>query len=694
MTPISRFILLSSTTFLGLLVACDRPASPSLRQSLAAGSERIERTGMVAQTTPAFVADNQRGWAWTGPGAQSFAWHLPSAGGSIEALVVGPAGMRVRMTSKDGTAATDALPAGWNHVSFPLQRSLFARSVEMSLESCSDSGSCGWEEARFRGQKEDGRSRPLNLIFILVDTLRWDAVGAYGSSTKTPAIDRLAREGVLFERAFAQSSWTLPSTASMLTGQLPGDSPGWSTLGQGIPDSSSTLAEIFREAGWNTAAFVANPIVKDATGFGQGFDTYWQAPPGFAGTPAEEVARRAKSWLGVHAEDPFFLYLHLMDPHDPYAPPGRPAQAPVGNPNPSFVGDAPLPDPGTLELWKSLYAQEVEYADRQIGELLDSLTPTQRDRSIVVLTSDHGEEFMEHGYLTHGVTLFDEVIHVPLVIRHPHARKGKRVPELVRLIDLVPTLVELAEVRIPPPAAQRWAGVSLAAAVLSAERPPPLVATGETFGFGPLRWYTYDGTRKVVLFNKGYSLPAQFPALPFAHRWIEEHVPAEAAYLSTAGEPFDEPLNEGATDAIASAHGQASAYVRGKVGGVWIALVGSGTGRVQEVELTLPPSERPRVIPFFWRAADSIRIGQRHLALRVRDDGIMRLAVLPGLTSSDLASITLSGSGRGQRLQKREPPAGASGLFAWYQPEPAPVIIQERTVSDLVFRLRSLGYIR
>ncbi len=340
----------------------------------------------------------------------------------------------------------------------------------------------GWFMPRFLGSLL-APPRP-SVIFILVDTLRADFLGAYGfDGPVSPNLDRLAGESVLFERAFSQAPWTKPSIASLFTSMAP-ETHGVLThdgkFGGGADENATgalsqeatTLAEGFSAAGYSTAAFVANPWMLREHGFAQGFDV-WDQRQGI-GRPvrASVLLGAARKWLDARdREKPYFLYVHLMDVHGPYIAPEADYAAVRDSaglgPDRVLTADeqvqirpylrrAPwVQQEGAdrLRTWRGRYAAGVHAVDRQLGRFLDQLAKDGGlDDTIVVLTADHGEELADHGGWDHGHRLYDHQIRVPLIIRQPGgAGGGRRVQEVVSLIDLMPTL--LLRARISPPAA-------------------------------------------------------------------------------------------------------------------------------------------------------------------------------------------------------------------------------------------------
>jgi hypothetical protein len=226
----------------------------------------------------------------------------------------------------------------------------------------------------------------------------------------------------------------------------------------------ATIATDLRKAGWSTAAFIANPTLHAGNGFAEGFTTFYTTPydPSSITLPGADTARRAPKWLASHRGEPFFLFLLLMDPHDPYTPPDRTRGTTPFDPDykGSFTGDEihslqigklPRPSERDIRHLAALYHDEVRYADSKIGELWNALDADEKERAAVVFTSDHGEEFCEHGGWKHGPALFDEVLRVPLLIRPRAGRPMPAAPAdaLASLLDLLPTIEALAGIPVP-----------------------------------------------------------------------------------------------------------------------------------------------------------------------------------------------------------------------------------------------------
>ena len=308
----------------------------------------------------------------------------------------------------------------------------------------------------------DNAPESPHIVLITVDTLRADRLGAYGSrSTRTPHIDALAREGVLFERAMAPIPVTKPSHFSMFTSLYPRDH-GVMNNRMRLPEELPTLAGVLGEAGYDTAAFTATALLDRESGAGRGFAEFFS--PRQHSRDADRVVPLADGWLRQRSsERPFFLWVHLFDPHMPYEPPPafRPESSPelerrlpVADWEPIAElarengGDLPQ---GALERLMGLYDGEVEHVDRWIGTLREALEDRDwLDRTVVVFTADHGECFENGVFFYHSNCLYEPAVRVPLILRHPgDLPAGERRPDVVESLDLAPTLLALAGLEIP-----------------------------------------------------------------------------------------------------------------------------------------------------------------------------------------------------------------------------------------------------
>lgn len=279
---------------------------------------------------------------------------------------------------------------------------------------------------------QQSRAAPApSLVLISIDTLRADHLSSWSTSSpsSTPAIDRLASHGVAFVRTSTTNPLTLPAHASLMTGQWPPAHGVRDFTGYRLRDDALTLAETLQAQGYRTAAFVSAAVLDSQTGMGQGFEVYDDGFESFLGgdsrvaeRPGAQTLALAKRWLrGIDRSKPFFLWVHLFEPHDPYTP----------------------PEPYRSRYPRSAYAGEVAYADALVGQLLDELRVRQLyDSSLISLLSDHGEGLGEHGESKHGFFVYESTMHVPWIVKFPHNRfAGQRVEEPVSLVDAFPTLL-------------------------------------------------------------------------------------------------------------------------------------------------------------------------------------------------------------------------------------------------------------
>jgi choline-sulfatase len=318
-------------------------------------------------------------------------------------------------------------------------------------------------------------TRP-NVVLVTLDTTRADRMGFLGSTRGlTPALDTLARESLVFTRAYAQAPITPVSHATILTGTFP---PFHHVIDFGIPLPPSVpyLPDLLRQQGYRTAAFVGSlvldPVSGTAPGFDRGFERYdagfHRRLPGQSRYETverrgDEVIARAVAWLGEASRDPFFLWVHLYDPHDPYDPPGdlkaRFATAP--------------------------YDGEIASVDRNAGRLAETLRAGgQLDRTVFIVTADHGESLGDHGEETHGLFLYDATLRVPLLVRLPgRQHAGGRIAARVRLADIAPTVLDALGLALPP-AMQGQSLLSLVGIAKTDDRPVYAETEYPRRGFG------------------------------------------------------------------------------------------------------------------------------------------------------------------------------------------------------------------
>lgn len=317
---------------------------------------------------------------------------------------------------------------------------------------------------------------PANVILISIDSLRPDHLGAYGYARDTsPYIDALATEAVLFEDAVSTSSWTLPAHISLLS-SLPPLAHGVDRGGRRLAEAAPLISEVFQQAGWATVGLVSGPFLDRRFGYDRGWDVYddqtlrWRNPKAsHSGVTSPRFHRRALELLdeALAEESPLFLFLHYWDVHYDYEPP--PPYDTLFDPGyrgtvdgKNFVRNPQIHaemDARDLDHLVALYDGEIRWVDHHLGLLFDAL----RERglyegALIVVTTDHGDEFLEHGRFGHRHNLHDSTLRVPLIIKYPRGWKGgARIKRTVSLLDVAPTL--LAATGLTPPAS--FVGVDL-----------------------------------------------------------------------------------------------------------------------------------------------------------------------------------------------------------------------------------------
>ncbi|HSN87381.1 MAG TPA: sulfatase, partial [Thermoanaerobaculia bacterium] len=382
------------------------------------------------------------------------------------------------------------------------------------------------------------------VLLLSIDTLRPDALSSFGGQEiRTPHLDALAGDSLTFTRAYSTASWTLPAMASVMTGVSPQVHGALHTRSR-VPDGLPTLAETLRRAGYRTSAFVSSTVLGPPANLTQGFDEYRPYPGPWLGrslgatvlrsrlsrfradeTPPPDLTDDVTDWLHEQREAPFFLWVHFFDPHAPYGPPRRYLKDLQGRTR--FEGwdeeairaGTWVPTAAERDRIRQLYLGEVRWVDDAVGRFLGELKRRKLyDDTLVVLVSDHGEEFWEHDSYGHGHTLYDELLHVPLLVKLPRSARSGRIATPVYTASIFSTILEACA--LPPPL-----GYPAAASLLRPAGDRPLHALGlnrfedrQSVRFGRfkyIRWATsgreelYDlqrdpGEKK----NLGVSAPA------------------------------------------------------------------------------------------------------------------------------------------------------------------------------------------
>jgi arylsulfatase A-like enzyme/uncharacterized membrane protein YbhN (UPF0104 family) len=438
-----------------------------------------------------------------------------------------------------------------------------------------------------------------NIILVMVDTLRADHLDCYGATdVKTPNLCQLVQDGGTLLDGYSHASWTKPAAASLLTSLLPSSHQAMSKPSR-VADDIVLVSEALQDHGYTTGGIVSNINLAQSFGFDQGYDEYHYLGPDYLIGAQEsssklilyQIARsvilklrgkslyfadfyqdsevvnaRAFDWLDRNARDRFYLFLHYMDPHDPYFvhPYDGTAVARV-------TGD---PDPAEAQRLRDLYVGEIEYLDRNFGKLLAKLRGLGvYDDTLIVLTADHGEEFYEHGGWWHGLTLYDEQIRVPLLIKWPRGHRelaGDRTDELARLIDVAPTLLARAGAPVPP----GMQGVDLATPYSERHEKDREVFSEEDHE-GNVLWSLRTRNMKLIEANEG-----NHRGLPTRELFDVVADPAETTNL----------LEQGYDDAAQQLAQHAELQRRAAEGS---AVEGGG-----EVEMTLAECEQLRMLGY------------------------------------------------------------------------------------------------
>ena len=319
---------------------------------------------------------------------------------------------------------------------------------------------------------------PTNVVLITVDTLRVDRVGAYGSTRGlTPRMDKFASESILFEQAYTTVPLTAPSHATILSGKYPIVHGLRNNGSEVLSDEETLLPEILKERGFRTAAIVSALVLASSFGLNQGFDLYYEeditgSESGhglwYDQRPANLTVDRALAWLEAESDRPFLLWVHLFDPHDPYA----------------------APSPFKERYQTTPYDGEVAFTDSQIGRLLDGIERLGLyDNSMVVLVADHGEGLGDHGERFHAIFVYDTTMQIPLMVRLPGGQRGGTVvSDLVSTIDITPTILDTMNLPIP----DAMDGLSLLEAMRGARVPArslylESIYPSSSYGWAPVR---------------------------------------------------------------------------------------------------------------------------------------------------------------------------------------------------------------
>jgi arylsulfatase A-like enzyme len=602
------------------------------------------------------------------------------------------------------------------------------RSGESGGGADGDSALLAWAPAVVAAGHREGSAERPNVLFVVIDTLRHDHMTSYGYERDTaPEIDaRLARRGTVMEDAYSQAPWTLPSVVSYMTGRYPGELLGDDPAAYGLPEGVTSLTEEMAALGYRTAGFVANPALHEGNGMARGFETF-HSPQGIQGLElhADSINRRAIPWLRAHRDEPFFLYVHYIDPHDPYWNPdlvdGRSPwfEDPGGISgrwvHGVYTGRLPVDDlERTVEHFTALYDSEIRYVDRAVAELLAAIPPEVLADTLIVLTSDHGEELYDHGGWKHGHTLYEDQIHVPLIFRWDgRIPAGRRLPGTVRLVDVAPTLLSAAGGEVPA----SWQGEDLLPALTGDEPLPRMAAYAEDLQVGPLRAATVADGKKLILYNRTEPFEPQNGLQETIHTLDQSRLGLVELY-DVEADPGERANLAREAEAGPMTRLEAVLYHRldRTLPGVRVLTdaLAPGTRLVGELDFESPPEG---AIPLFLAEGDSVTVDGTRVRFEITggavDKGFRLLGEPGGLVA---AALSVDGEavpdgrlryGDGRPFGGRPVPAGAlevatfpaagpregrpAGLRVW---SPAGAVsMATETNQETLERLKALGYV-
>lgn len=493
------------------------------------GSSRAGKTEIASETRLALLAESGSRYSTslTVPerGRLSFGYGFLESGAN---RLAGPTVFRVT-AAREGAKQTDGIPAemvfettldatddgnaGWHEKMIDLEafagRTVtFLFEVERAGAPATEPAYAAWSDpVLYAAPTNEARQRPTNLVLISLDTLRADYLGAYGHPVSTsPIFDRFSRENIFFESLVSQAASTGPSHMSLFLSKYP-TAHGIINHERTLADEALTMAEIYRDAGYNTAAFTESGYITAGIGFDQGFSSYAEivGPMKDRGGYVDVTFPRAMDWLDRHRDRPFLLFVQTYQCHVPYCsgPPYDELFFPeydgildnclgydqISQMNYDCIGykldlenhGKRPPTAADLDHVTAMYDAEIRKTDAALGRLLDHIGSLGLDDdTIVVIFSDHGEDFADHYAIgRHARSLYEEMLHVPLAIRVPGRQSGRSIAAPVRMVDLLPTLLELTEVE--PPRDASFEGQSLVPLLDGGDDAAPSVFYAENY---------------------------------------------------------------------------------------------------------------------------------------------------------------------------------------------------------------------
>lgn len=461
-------------------------------------------------------------------------------------------------------------PGAWTDVRVELGASASGKHCRLQINSSNPVWLGPIETIDVGARRE---KQPPNVLIFLIDTLRLDHVGCYGySRDTTPHIDAFAAEGALFTQLMPPSSWTRPSVASLLTSMYPNIHGAKNRLDK-LREDLPSLPRALAEEGYETHCFMTNPNCLPVWGFGDDFFRFVDVDSAkykTVGSDAKAVDRAMAALEHVQGR-PWFFYVHVMGPHNPYEPP-------EGYRN-RFKSDTSGLNDSERHVRETVdrYDEEIVYSDALFGRLLERLKELDLyDNTAIVLLSDHGEEFMEHGHLRHAKSLYEEVLRVPLIIKPPLGAwtVGGRIESLVEMVDIAPTLLEIAGAAVP----ERFQGNSFLG-LLRGEAESPRTGYAslniDRFSFRAVKTIRHKFVRDLVAHED---------------RWYDlESDPAEKNPLDTLPSWGEDLQRYAIRKSMEGAHG------------VHLLVVGGETARDVTVVLSGPRMGSPELDFYAWK---------------------------------------------------------------------------------------------
>ncbi len=414
-------------------------------------------------------------------GASRLSWHLEIPQGAKLSLSAGlvaasatPVNAKVVITAEGGQATElfrgPISNGDWTDKVLPLSAAAGRVARIDLIAEATGTTEVAWASPALLVAKapEVAPKQARNVVVLLIDTMRADKLKPFNPRTRvqTPIIDQLAREGTIFANAQSPENWTKPSVASVLTGLYPMTHKTKESASR-LPDGALMVSEVFKQAGFSTATFLANGYVSDKFGFDQGWDHYTNYIRENKSTLAEKVFEEAAGWIEKHKAERFFVYVQTIDPHVPYDPPDEflklyDTEEYTGVVKPRSTADqleqAKRNPPAITfnardrQRIEALHDGDISYHDKYLGAFIEKLKALGLyEDTLFVVTADHGEEFNDHGSWGHGHSVYQELLHVPLMFRLPgYVPAGKVVQESVGTLDVSPTVLAAAGVAVPP----------------------------------------------------------------------------------------------------------------------------------------------------------------------------------------------------------------------------------------------------